>query len=119
MPLGCHRDATGMPLGIHRYATGVQRRVLSNIHVNINLSISMHSNISPTINIHILRCHWDATGVQRQVLSNTHTHIIIISVSISINSDIRHRALRDGVSGSSCPLAPVPVPVLVVKHQTP
>ena len=38
---------------------------------------------------------------------------IYIYIYIEIYSFIRHRALRDGVCGSSCPLAPVPVLVLV------
>ena len=60
MPLGatgCHWDATGNWLGCHWDATGMQRRVLSNIRINLsmNMTININTNTNPTISIHIRR----------------------------------------------------------------
>ena len=64
----CDWDAIGKLLGRLWDATGIQRRVLSNLCINIDMNINMNlnRNTHPTINIHISGmpsgCHWDVIG---------------------------------------------------------
>ena len=90
MRLGCHWDGIGNRLGCHWETTRMQRRVLSNLVINIDMSINLNidRNTDRTVHIHFSKmpsgCHWGAE-TSTPLYSCEYEHINI-SPSISIHN---------------------------------